>query len=90
MVRAEDLPVASHDEQEDAAPAPSHAPSAQDSPASASAPEIPSPPAPPAVPKPPAGDDVITLIERLGQLKDKGLLSDDEFAAKKTELLSRL
>lgn len=35
-------------------------------------------------------DAIATAIERLGQLKDKGLLSDQEFATKKAELLSRL
>ena len=30
------------------------------------------------------------LIERLADLRTKGILSDEEFAAKKTELLSRL
>jgi hypothetical protein len=29
-------------------------------------------------------------LERLGQLRDKGLLSDEEFEVKKTELLGRL
>ncbi|TWT95543.1 SHOCT domain-containing protein [Neorhodopirellula pilleata] len=35
-------------------------------------------------------DDVIAKLERLGQLKDKGYLSDEEFASKKSELLARL
>jgi hypothetical protein len=35
-------------------------------------------------------DDVFATIERLAQLRDKGILSDDEFAAKKVELLSRV
>jgi hypothetical protein len=34
--------------------------------------------------------DVFTAIEKLGDLRAKGLLSDDEFSAKKKELLSRL
>lgn len=34
--------------------------------------------------------DVITALERLGLLKDKGIVSEDEFAAKKKELLARL
>jgi hypothetical protein len=33
---------------------------------------------------------VLALIEQLGQLKEKGLLTDEEFAAKKGELLKRL
>jgi hypothetical protein len=34
--------------------------------------------------------DVLATIERLADLKAKGILSDNEFAAKKAELLSRL
>ena len=34
--------------------------------------------------------DVFATIEKLAQLHAKGILSDEEFAAKKTELLSRL
>jgi hypothetical protein len=33
---------------------------------------------------------ILSLIEKLGELHDKGLISAEEFAAKKTELLSRL
>ena len=35
-------------------------------------------------------DDLFALIERLADLRAKGILSDEEFAAKKTELLGRL
>lgn len=40
----------------------------------------------------PAGavDDVIAKIERLAELRQKGILTDEEFAAKKSELLARL
>lgn len=37
-----------------------------------------------------APDQIIETIERMGSLRDKGLLSEDEFAQKKAELLSRL
>ena len=37
-----------------------------------------------------AGDDIFHALERLGDLKAKGILSDEEFTAKKTELLGRL
>jgi hypothetical protein len=37
-----------------------------------------------------AGGDVLALLERLGSLRDKGILSEQEFQAKKAELLSRL
>lgn len=54
---------------------------------------------PVASPTPPDGDapsalggagDIFALIERLADLHAKGILSTEEFAAKKTELLSRL
>lgn len=44
----------------------------------------------PASPGPAAETDVLTSLERLGQLRDKGILTEAEFAAKKTELLGRL
>ncbi len=34
--------------------------------------------------------DIFALIEKLGALREKGLLTDDEFNSKKSELLSRL
>lgn len=37
-----------------------------------------------------SADDPVRLIERLGELHERGILTDDEFAAKKAELLSRL
>ncbi len=39
---------------------------------------------------PSTGGDVFGTIERLAELRAKGVLSDDEFNAKKAELLSRL
>ena len=38
----------------------------------------------------PAAEDVAARIERLGELRDKGLLSEDEFTDAKAELLRRL
>ncbi len=35
-------------------------------------------------------DDILAAIERLGDLKAKGVLTEEEFAAKKAELLGRL
>lgn len=35
-------------------------------------------------------DDIFETIERLAQLKQKGYITDEEFASKKTELLKRL
>lgn len=37
-----------------------------------------------------AGDDVLTQIEKLASLKEKGLLSEDEFNQKKAVLLEKL
>ncbi len=48
-------------------------------------------PAPAAGPAAPArGEDILAQIERLGDLKAKGYLTDEEFARKKAELLARL
>jgi len=47
----------------------------------------------PARPEPAAGEqgiDVFATLERLGELMQKGILTEEEFAAKKAELLSRL
>ena len=38
----------------------------------------------------PSHDDILAALERLAQLHQKGVLSDDEFKSKKTELLARL
>jgi hypothetical protein len=59
------------------------------------APEPAADPAPAAPPEraAPAGTDadaVLTALERLGDLHQRGVLTDQEFAAKKAELLSRL
>lgn len=34
-----------------------------------------------------SGDDVITRIKQLGELRDQGLLTEEEFAAQKAKLL---
>jgi len=47
---------------------------------------IPSSPAPSV----PTGDDPIAQIRKLGELRDAGILSDEEFTAKKTDILSRM
>jgi len=36
------------------------------------------------------GEDIPALIRELGELREKGILTDDEFQQKKTELLSKL
>ncbi|ATB40020.1 hypothetical protein CYFUS_005468 [Cystobacter fuscus] len=45
---------------------------------------------PPAIPATAPSTDPLSLIERLAELRDKGALTEEEFAAKKAELLSRL
>ncbi len=50
----------------------------------------PTPPMAPAQAPPPAQGDPLALIERLANLHHRGILSDDEYTTKKTELLRRL
>ncbi|PIM52795.1 hypothetical protein CS062_12975 [Roseateles chitinivorans] len=51
-----------------------------------------SPAAAPVQPQPVSqgADEVLLLLEKLGDLKAKGILTDEEFAAKKAELLKKL
>jgi hypothetical protein len=76
------LPVVMRNGQEVsvAAPAPTPYPSAWTTPVTASS----------AAANAANSSDVFAAIERLGTLKDKGLLTEQEFAAKKAELLGRL
>ena len=39
---------------------------------------------------PPPSPDAVDLLHKLGDLRDAGVLTEDEFAAKKTELLRRI
>jgi Short C-terminal domain len=48
------------------------------------------PRSPPAARASAPGDDVLKTIERLAELRAKGVLTEEEFASKKAELLSRL
>lgn len=55
------------------------------------APMAPPAPAPaPVAPAAPAEDDPMAMLKKLGDLRDAGILTDEEFAAKKAEILSRL
>ncbi|MEN0134408.1 MAG: SHOCT domain-containing protein [Rhodococcus sp. (in: high G+C Gram-positive bacteria)] len=49
-------------------------------------PAAPVPPPPPASP-PTAGVDRLTALKQLGELRDQGVLTDDEFNAEKTKIL---
>jgi hypothetical protein len=46
--------------------------------------------APVKAPAPASTDDILTMIERLSDLRQKNILTEEEFAAKKAELLNRL
>jgi hypothetical protein len=46
-------------------------------------------PPPPPPPAAPAGDDLVAKITQLAQLKDQGILSQEEFDAAKAKLLSQ-
>ena len=46
------------------------------------------PPPPAAAPAQDDGDDLIAQLEKLGDLRDKGILTDEEFAAQKAKLLA--
>lgn len=56
----------------------------------APAPPAPAPPPPSDASLPTASRDIIEAIERLGQLAAQGILTDEEFRAKKAQLLARL
>jgi hypothetical protein len=70
-----------------AAPAPQHQSQYQSHPAPQFAPPTQPPP-----PTPASGDPttIVAAIESLAGLHERGILSDEEFAAKKAELLGRL
>lgn len=90
LVRVADLARVSLADEPAAAPQPDPAPATPDA-----AVQPPAAPAPTAAPVPTAAaadsaDDVIAMIEKLAGLRDRGILSESEFDAKKTELLSRL
>ncbi len=47
------------------------------------------PPAAPAAPAPPAGgESIIDQLKELGELKEQGILTEEEFAAQKAKLLN--
>ena len=50
----------------------------------------PAQPAAPAAPAPPSGDALIEQIRKLGELRDEGILTPEEFESKKADLLGRL
>jgi Short C-terminal domain len=60
---------------------------AEQQPEQAAAPAAPAPPPAPAAPAAPEADDLVTQLQRLGDLHAAGTLTDDEFAAAKARLL---
>ena len=60
-------------------------------PQSAPPPPAPAAPAPAAPPQPAAGgmDDVLAQLKSLGELKDQGVLTAEEFEAQKQRILAR-
>lgn len=53
----------------------------------AAAPPPPAPAAPAPAPAAAGEDDLIDQLERLGKLREQGILTDEEFAAQKAKLL---
>jgi hypothetical protein len=49
----------------------------------------PAAPAPPPAPAPASGDSLINQLKQLGELKDQGILTEEEFAAQKAKLLGQ-
>jgi hypothetical protein len=90
LVRVADLPLVAPAGQ--GAPAPA-APEAIFAPPVAPEPVVPPVPAPAAAfaPKTPSSpDDIFSTLERLADLRQKNILTEEEFVTKKAELLSRL
>ena len=93
----ESLPLVNPAQTTPAAPGPAADPAPATRPAQPTGPAgrtaVPPPPAAPPERAPSAGTDadaVLAALERLGDLHQRGILTDEEFAAKKTSLLSRL
>jgi hypothetical protein len=83
LVRLSDLPVVAPERPAPASPQPEPKPLGP-------APQAKAEPEPPAYAPDRSSDDVLTTLERLAELHRKGVLTDQEFTAKKAELLSRL
>ncbi len=69
---------------------PTMPPLRNDGPAAPAAPPAPVAPAPAAEPEHMSGDEVAESVSRLAELRDKGLITPEEYEAKKQELLGRL
>jgi hypothetical protein len=90
LVRVVDLPlVAPLRDQPERNPSPSMSVTPQEPPKPAPSAVVVAAPSEAAA-KPITMDDIFTMIERLADLRQKDILTEEEFAAKKSELLSRL
>jgi hypothetical protein len=91
LVRVADLPLVSgrSDDAAPAEPSPVRPEAARRTPAGVEEAAEP-PPAPPAPTGSRADDDVFAKIERLAELRRKDILTEEEYAKKKAELLARL
>ncbi len=88
LVRVADLPLVFPERGR--APHPSPAKAAPSPPTPGSEAIAAAPAAAPATAAPASTEDILRTIERLAELRQKDILTEDEFAAKKAELLSRL
>ncbi len=50
--------------------------------------QVAAPPPAPLAPAAPAAPDLVTQLKQLAELRDQGILTDDEFQAQKTKLLA--
>ena len=90
VVRVADLPRVGAPAPAAPPPPASVAPAAPPPPPAAIQPPAPSPAPPPAAAAASTDDEIFGRIERLAELRQKGVLTEEEFAAKKAELLARL
>jgi hypothetical protein len=91
LVRVADLPLVFPQREQSRHPSPSVFAAAPQTPGSAPPAAVhAAPSAAPTPAAPPAMEDILKTIERLAELRQKDILTEEEFAAKKAELLSRL
>ena len=90
LVSLSDLPRVAEAEPEDMPVQPDAADAEPPEPLADPALEMPAEPASVAGTDAPGSEEIFALIGKLGDLKEAGLLSEDEFAAKKRQLLDRL
>jgi hypothetical protein len=90
LVRVADLPLVSPRAEPRQPPTTTYASTPEFLAQPAASPEYAPPPPPAAAAPSSATNDILTTIERLAELRQKNILTDEEFLAKKAELLSRI